>query len=419
MRARRIVVVGAGIAGLTAAHELARQAPGTDVLVLEGAERVGGKLRVSEIAGMAVDEGAEAALARVPEALDLIESLGLGADVVHPATTSAWIALDGALLPVPECTLLGVPADLDALERSGLLSAAGLDAVRRDLAEPGPPVTEDVGVGVLLRERLGAEIVDRLVEPLLGGVYAGSADLLSLRATMPALAEALREQGSVVAAARAARAATPSRDGPVFATLRGGLARLPLALAADPAIEVRTGSPVRELHRTEAHFRVIAGRTPGAVTADAVILAVPGTKASLLGTLAPSATAELAAVHYAGMAIVTFAIARQELPAGSGLLVPPTADTVVKAVTLSSQKWPHLDQGEHVVIRASVGRRGEERVLRWSDGELAARAYADLRRLLGLTGEPVAVRVSRWGGALPQYDVGQVERVQRIRAALA
>lgn len=422
VQAGRVVVIGAGIAGLTAARELARLTPGTDVLVLEGASRVGGKLAVSDIAGLAVDEGAEAALARVPEALDLIESLGLAGDVVHPATTSASIAIGGTLRPVPAGTLLGVPADLDALEESGLLSADGIAAVRRDLRQPGAPVTEDVSVGALLRARLGNELVDRLVEPLLGGVYAGSADLLSLQATMPALAAALREHGSVITAARTARAANPAQDGPVFATLRGGLARLPLTLAADPGIEVRTGMPVREMHRTGSHFRLIAGPAPHptAFTADAVIVAVPGPKAApLLATVVPAATPELAQVAYASMAVVTFAVPRQDLPAGSGLLVPPSAGGVVKAVTVSSQKWAHLDHGEHMVIRTSVGRRGEERVLQCSDEELAELAFADLRRLLSLTGVPVAARVSRWGAALPQYDVGHLDRVARIQEAVS
>lgn len=416
MHRMRVVVVGAGIAGLTAAYDLSRTAlPDTEVMVLEGSDRVGGKLAVSEVAGVAVDYGAEAALARVPEALDLMTELGLADEIVYPTTTSASIAVDGALLPVPSGTLLGVPADLDALRSSGLLTAAGFAAVAGDLTSPGGPVTEDVSVGVLIGERLGTEIVDRLIEPLLGGVYAGRTEQLSLWATMPALAAALREHGSVIEAARSARAATTTADGPVFATLRGGLTRLALTLAEQPGITVRTGTPVRELSRTTSGFRLVTGSVPqpSVVDADAVVIAVPANKAApLLATVAPRAAAELAAVAVASMAVVTLAVPRQVFPPGSGLLVAGRGP--VKAVTLSSQKWGHLDTGEHAFVRASIGRRGEEQLLQRSDEELVALAVTELAGLIGLSGAPVDSRVSRWGGGLPQYDVGHSDRVRRI-----
>ncbi len=416
MENMRVVVVGAGIAGLTAACDLARTAPpGTEILVLEGSRRVGGKLAVSEVAGVPVDEGAEAALARVPEVLDLMTELGLGDEIVYPATTSASIAVAGTLRPVPAGTLLGVPTDLAALRGSELLSPAGLAAIDRDLTEPGEPVTQDVSVGALIRQRLGTEIVDRLIEPLLGGVYAGRTELLSLQATMPALAAQLRDNGSLVEAARAARAAAKAADGPVFATLRGGLARLALTLAEQPGITVRTGTPVRELARTARGFRLVTGSVPApaAVEADAVVIAVPANKAApLLATVAPRAASELAAVAVASMAVITLAVPRQAFPPGSGLLVAGAG--AVKAVTLSSQKWAHLDTAEHVFIRASIGRRGEEHLLQRSDEELVALAVAQLASLIGLSGGPVDSRVSRWGGGLPQYDVGHTDRVRRI-----
>lgn len=416
----RIVVVGAGIAGLTAAYDLSRSAPAeTEILVLEGSERVGGKLAISEVAGVPVDSGAEAALARVPEVLDLMIALGLGDEVVYPASTSAAIAVDGTLRPVPTGTLLGVPTDLDALRASGLLSPAGLSAVARDLSAPGDPVTEDVAVGALIRERLGPEMLDRLVEPLLGGVYAGHADLLSVQATMPALATQLRSHGSVVTAARAARATSPSADGPIFATLRGGLAQLALVLARQPGITVRTRLPVRDITRAADGFRLIAGPAPRptVVDADAVVVAVPANKAApLLSSVAPRAAAELTGVAVASMAVVTLAVPRQAFPPGSGLLVAGGA--AVKAVTLSSQKWAHLDTGEHVFVRASIGRRGEEHLLQRADDELAALTTAELADLIGLTGTPVDARVTRWGGGLPQYGVGHTDRVRRIQDAV-
>lgn len=423
---QRIVVVGAGIAGLTAAYDLACTAPlGTEVVVLEGSARIGGKLLVSEVAGVAVDVGAEAALARVPDVLDLIAELGYAHEVVHPATTTASIAVAGQRHPVPAGTVLGIPADLPALRASGLLSADGWAAVAADPERPGAPVMQDVSVGELVRRRLGEELLDRLVEPLLGGVYAGRADRLSVQATMPALWSRLGTTGSLVEAARAAKAGTAAQDGPVFATLPGGLGRLPDVLASAADVTVRTGLPARTITRSADGFRVVAGPVsdPTVLDCDAVVVAVPpGKAAGLLRELAPAAARDLAGIETASMAIVTLAVPVQHFPAGSGLLVGSTPDApagAVKAVTLSSQKWAHLGGGDLAFVRASIGRRGEEAVLQRDDDELVALVRAELGGLIGPTGVPVDTRVTRWGGGLPQYDVGHTVRVGRIRAAVS
>jgi protoporphyrinogen oxidase len=306
MSGARIVVVGAGISGLAAAYALGRDAPaGTTVTVVEGSDRIGGKLRASAVGELDVDEGAETFLARAPHGVGLIEAVGLGAELVAPATTSAAVVVGGAPRPLPTGTLLGVPADLDALAAAGVLNPAALAAVREEVDRPGEPIDGDVAVGEYVRRRLGAPVVDVLVDPLLGGVYAGRADLLSLRATIPALARHLAGPGpvpSLVNAARAARLAGPAptgaaglaagggaegpsrpepsrpdpsrpdRPGPpgraaaaglppgaVFATLRGGLGGLPGAVAAASGAEVRLGTTVR---RTGGQGRR-DGRRPG------------------------------------------------------------------------------------------------------------------------------------------------------------
>jgi len=262
---RRAVVVGGGIAGLTAARDLA--AAGREVLVLEGSPGIGGKLRSASVAGVTVDVGAESMLARRPEGVDLVEELGL--PEAHPATTSSSVWTRGALRPLPR-SVMGVPTDIEQVAASGVLSAAGLDRLRHE--SPGRPVVdgEDVSVGELVATRLGDEVVDRLVEPLLGGVYAGHARLLSARATVPQLVAWSGEASLVVAGA--------SQPGwfsyrPVFVGVEGGLGRLPVALAA--TLDVRTGAPVRELRRTPTGFVLVVGPTTDAegVEADEVVLA--------------------------------------------------------------------------------------------------------------------------------------------------
>ena len=181
------VVVGGGVSGLAAAHRLARS--GHRVTVLEAASRPGGKLAVEKVAGVAADVGAEAVLARRPEALALIDELGLGDRVTHPGTVASQLYSRGRLRDFPEGHVMGVPADLGALARSGVLSPAGVLRAARDLVWPATPVGADVPVATYIGIRMGREVVDRLVEPLLGGVYAGRADQLSLDATLPQLAD--------------------------------------------------------------------------------------------------------------------------------------------------------------------------------------------------------------------------------------
>ncbi len=411
-------MVGAGIAGLTAAHRLADD---HEVLVLEGAPEVGGKLRRASVGGVAVDVGAEAMLHRRPEGTDLARELGL--DVVNPATTSSAVWSRGGLHPLPR-TLLGVPLDVDGLAASGLLDDDAMAVVRREPGLPPSDLASDRSVASLVGERLGPQVVDRLVEPLLGGVYAGHATLLSLRATAPQLA-ALAERGSVLEAA----AALPVSDGPVFAGLPGGLATLPEALVGTGRFDVRTSAAVRALELTGDGFVLTVGSAHAAerVTADRVVLACPASPASrLLGDLAPVAARELAAIEYASMAIVTHAFRAADLgelaaTGGSGFLVPPVEGRQVKAATWSFAKWDWVREAGDglLLLRTSAGRHREAATLQRPDAALVADSLADLATLAGVGATPVDSHVQRWGGALPQYAVGHLDRVARIRSEVA
>ena len=449
----RIVVVGAGIAGLSAAWHLLSAGPAgpgrPEVLVLEGSDRLGGKLRTSELAGARLDEGAEALLVRRPEAVELAEQVGLGEQLVAPASTAARLLSRGRLVPLPPGQFMGVPGGLAPLARSGLLRPSELARAAADGWLPVHPLTEDVAVGTLVRARLGQAVLDRMVDPLLGGVYAGRADELSLMATLPALAAQLRDGERLMSAVqRLGRAAatrarggadpragrnSPARRPPAgqtFAALPGGLGRLIDALAA--AVEsaggqIRRSSTVRGLRRRPAGWELLVGptRAEQRLVADAVVLAIPAHPASrLLATAVPAAAVDLAGIDYASMAIVAAAwpaAAVRRLPPGSGFLVPAVDGGLVKAVTLSTSKWGFLagEVPDLVLARMSVGRVREEADLQREDGELAAAAVAEMAPVLGLAGPPIATRVTRWGGGLPQYAVGHLDRVERVRAAVA
>jgi protoporphyrinogen/coproporphyrinogen III oxidase len=416
-----VAVVGGGITGLSAALEVHRQRPDVRVVVLEQSWQVGGKLRGSQVGGLVVDEGADSLLRRVPDALGLAREVGLGDELVSPRTGSASVWTRGALRPLPGGTLLGVPTDLTALARSGLLTGRGLNRVPLDLVLPGAPVVDDLAVGTLVARRLGREVVDRLVDPLLGGVYAGRADDLSLQATLPQLSGPASRSRSLLLAARAARPAGGSAAGPVFAGLPGGLGRLPAAVAAAGGAEIRLRTTVRELARTAGGWRVVTGSAaePGELLADAVVLAVPAAPAArLLGQVAPHAAADVARTSYASVGIVTLVLDGPAPGTGSGYLVPAVEGRTTKAVTFTSRKWRHFAD-RPAVVRASVGRAGEEAALQRDDAELVAAVLRELAEAVGPLPPLLDSRVTRWGGGLPQYAVGHLDRVRRVRAGLS
>ncbi|MEZ0493663.1 protoporphyrinogen oxidase [Kineococcus sp. TBRC 1896] len=420
---RRVVVVGGGISGLVAARDLAGRC---DVTVLEAAGSLGGVLRRADVGGLTVDLGAESMLARRPEGTTLARELGL--PLVHPATTTASLATATGLHPLPAGTLMGVPRTAESVH--DLLDPVALERVRTEPERPAAPLEHDVSVADYVADRVGQEVVDRLVEPLLGGVYAGHAHRLSLQATVPALWELARRGGSLLTGLGPAPAATTA---PVFAGVDGGLARLPLALADDLRARgavVRTATPVRALHRTATGWRVEPAGSSGreVLEADAVVLAVPAPAAArLLAAEVPAAAAELADVETASMVIAALAVPAADLDGltGSGVLVPPVVGAGrglrVKALTLSGRKWDWVgaQSGELAVLRVSLGRARDTEALRADDADVLGWATQDASALLGRQLHPVDHAVVRWVDGLPQYAVGHLDRVARLRAAVA
>lgn len=392
----RAVVVGGGIAGLTAAHRL--QSGGADVLVIEGTDRAGGKLRTEKVGDVTLDVGAESLLAARPEAVDLCRAVGL--EVVHPATTRAAIWTRGALRPLPR-TVMGIPCDAEEAIASGIVRSVEQRRV------PLPKV--DIAVAEYVRDRAGSEVLDRLVEPLLGGVYAGRAEELSLAAA----GERLKLLGPDPLATAAA--AEPAK-GPVFAGLGTGVGTLATVLAG--RLEVRLHTTVVSVERDGARWLVRTSR--GDERADAVIVATPPPASGrLLAAVAPRAAYELADIEMASVAIVTLVFDRELGVPGSGFLVPPVDATFIKAATFSSNKWGWLAETGRTILRASAGRAGEATLLQVDDAELVRKVLSDLGDAVGPLPAPAAVHVRRWGGGLPQYAVGHLAKLDAIDAEIA
>jgi protoporphyrinogen/coproporphyrinogen III oxidase len=426
-----LAVVGGGISGLAAAWAGMQQ--GADVVVIEAADAPGGKLRTSPVAGIEIDEGADAFLARVPEAVRLCGELGLGDDLVFPATSTAYVWTDGALRRLPPEQLLGVPTDLDAVAASGILTAAGVERARADLTAPDDALSGDEAIGTLVRRRLGDEVLDRLVAPLLGGIWAGDCDLLSLRVAAANLAAARDRDASLIRGAAALRAEAVEQgaaDGPVFLAPRGGVARLVDALAERLGERLRCGAPVSGLEPDGAGWRLATGDGGGPaahrlpVLADRVVLATPAyVTARLLASRAPEVAAFLAGIDYASVVLTVLVVPREGIDHpldGSGFLVPQSSGRLLTACSWMTSKWAHLGvDPSTVILRASAGRAGDERALAATEEELVVALIADLQDTMGLHATPTAVRVTRWERSFPQPRPGHLDALASAERALA
>jgi oxygen-dependent protoporphyrinogen oxidase len=431
--APHVVVVGGGIAGLAAAFFL-RDEP-VRLTVLEASPRLGGQLEVSEVGGVTVDVGADSTYARRPKTARLLKAAGLGEQVVSASTTATAIWTRGDIRPLPGRQFMGVPADMDELAKSGILSAEGVARAREDLRLPWLDRDGDVSVADFVGGRLGREVVDRLVEPFLADAYFGRADELSFEATLTPLVSSTRRYASLAAAAGSLlpEPAPQGQEPPTgISTLLDGLGTLPGVLAdairtSSPGATLRTGTTATALTPAESGWRVtVTGASgPARIDADAVVVAVPaGPAGKLLAGPAGAdrAAAGLAEIPYAGTVIITLAypheaLARLRKLGYSGYRVPSVDGRNVRAVTFSTAKWAHLD-GEVDIVRCQAGGSGDDELLQRDDPDLVELAATELAAAGGVVGDPVASQVNRWAAAVPQYTVGHLDRIARIRAAV-
>ncbi len=435
----RVVVVGGGLSGLAAAWELSggagARADAPSVVLLEASPRLGGPLRSAALGGRVVDLGPDGFLGRRPEAVDLCHEVGLGDDLVAIATRGASVWARGRLRPLPEAQALGIPTRFWPAARSGVVGLRGDFGLARDALLPRPDARGPMGdrsIGPLVARKLGRRVVDTLVDPLLGGIHAGSVDDMSAAATYPALLAAAQRRGGLMRALRA-EVPRPDPDGPpLFWALRHGMASLVGALAAGlraRGVEIRLGAAAERLTR--------AGPGPGWTVwcgdrredADSVVLAAPApATAGLLRAHDAEAAGLLGSIDYASVVVVTFRAPADSVPAslhGTGFLVPrhdrrrgddPWA---VTAGTFLDRKWPHLARAGEILLRASMGRVDDPRPDGWDDAEVSRRAWQELGALMGVAGAPRETVVARYPQALPQYRVHHLLRTAGVEAAIA
>jgi protoporphyrinogen/coproporphyrinogen III oxidase len=428
-----VAVLGGGIAGLSAAWELSRgfgtRRDEARVLVLESSQDLGGKIRSVEIAGRTVDIGPDAFVARRKEALELCEELGLLDELVTPGTNGAYVWARGRLRSLPSGLVMGIPTRLGPLAASGICSRRGVARAALDLLamprrEESKANTPDVALGPLLRRSLGREVQERLADPLLGGINAGSTKMMSTEAVLPQLLEVRRRGGSIMRALRPrSPAGHPEQDPPLFMTLRGGMQqlvdRLSLSLQ-ERRVEVVLGANVSALERAHSgeRERWLVRTSVEQYEVDGVVVALPAPEAaSLLRGTDERIAGLLDSVPYASVTLVTFRFPAGVVDSsleGTGFLVPVNEGRLLTACTWLSKKWPELSRPDDTLLRVSMGRFGDQRHEHMSDEDVVAASLAELREILGLHEDPLSSVVTRWRRSFPQYLVGHLERVAEM-----
>ncbi len=426
-----VVVVGGGIAGMAAAWRLRQDPTSPAVTVIEGDRRLGGKILTTEFEGRPVEEGPDAFLARVPAAAELCREVGLGDELISPATGKAYIWTRGGLQPIPEGTVLGVPAGLRAVRTARMLSPRGKARAAIEPLLPGRRRKGDFAVGRLVKARFGRAVADYLVDPLVGGINAGHTDALSAEVSAAQVVTAARSSRSLMLGLRAQRraaagAAKPATPPPVFYGVEGGLGRfvdqLGAALESSGTV-VRLGDPAVSVTRTSDGpvWRVVTA-SGEEHRADTVVIAVPAfAAAALLADASPRVARMIGGIEYASVDLVTLAYPRDHIdpPEGSGFLVPRVDGRLMTACTVVSQKWGGLERPDDVLLRISAGRFGDERSLALDDDELVDHLTEELGGAIAVRGRPSAWRVSRWVRAFPQFAPGHLDLVAAIETDLA
>jgi protoporphyrinogen/coproporphyrinogen III oxidase len=417
------IVVGAGIAGLAAAYELAKR--GVSFVVLESAARPGGVIFSEEIDGFTIDGGADALLTQKPDGIQLCEEVGLGGRLTPTKPPRiAYVQRAGRLHALPAGSMLGIPTRIAPFLGTGLFSWPGKIRMGAELFVPARRDGADESIAGFIGRRFGGEAVTYLAEPLLAGIHAGDVDRLSIRALFPRLVQAEERHGSLLRAFRRGAAASKPSDEGAFKSLPGGLSELIRALvAALPPAAVRLNAPVIRIQTAGGVERFTVSTQQAQFASHSIVLATPAyVTADLVRDVDPDLARLCGEIPYASAATVVLAFARADVAHplnGSGFVVPRVEGSGILAASWLSSKWPRRAPDDRVLLRAFVGGARDPEALRATDAELVDRSRRALAPLLGIQGDPTLTRVYRFPRANAQHEVGHLARVAAIERVLA
>lgn len=431
---RSVAVIGGGITGLAAAHALCTKRSDLNVTLMERSDRLGGKILTEFVDGYTIEGGPDSFLSVKPRGVGLSRELGLEDRFIRPVEENAgsFVFSRGGLVPIPEGLTGLVPSRLGPMFRTPLLSPAAKVRVAMELALRSKPGNNDETVAAFIERRFGKEVYARMIEPLMAGIYAGDGRKLSLAATFPQLRAAERTHGGILLGALAAKRELASRqEAPApkrgFLSFQSGMIELVNSLQASlrgAGAGIETGADVRSIARVldgpGFTLEVVGDSHARVQDFDAVIVATPPWKAAELARqVAPAAAGALGEIPHVSNALVAVAFDASRLSRrlrGYGYVVPRAEDRPVMAMTWVSSKWRHRAPDGKVLVRAFIGRSGQEHYLADDDGSLIRIARREIGDVLGISGDPDLTRVYRWERGMPQYNLGHLQRVDAIAA---
>jgi len=435
-----VVVIGGGISGLATALALTEQAAASGLTlrctVFEAGPAWGGKIVTHKIGDLVTEAGPDSFLSTKPAGLQLVDKLGLAHELINTNETGkkAFVYSGGRLRELPEGLIAIAPGQIAPFLKSGLLSLGGAARMGMELIIPPNRSTRDESLASFVRRRFGRQAFERMMEPLMAGIYAGDAEQMSVRATFPRFVELEQAYGSVLRGMLAARSSrhgdAPHGRRTMFVSLKLGLESLVTALVqrvTAQGVALRAGTSVQSLrvrsHQLGRWTYDVMLHDGSALSADSVVLATPAfVTADLLRPLTPIAAGVLEMIPYASTATIGLAYPASVIRGaiqGFGFVVPRTERRDLIAATWTSLKWPHRAPADRLLARCYVGGAGRESILDLDDEALVARVKGELKDICGLSAAPQYVEVNRWIKAMPQYQVGHLDRVEQAEVALS
>ncbi|QPC46006.1 protoporphyrinogen oxidase [Mangrovibacillus cuniculi] len=420
---KRIVIIGGGLTGLTAAYYAQQEASAnTEVLLVEASHRLGGKIETVNQNGFLIERGPDSYIARKESMTVLAKELGMEDQLVRNSATKSYVLVNKQLHPIPEGAVMGVPTEWRPFITSGLFSLPGKMRAAYDLFLPKTATGADISIGQFFRRRLGDEVVENLIEPLLSGIYAGKIDDISLQATFPQFMKMEERERSLIKGLNKTRANVP-KNAPKkgqFLTFKNGLESFIDELSSRLKEEsVYRRTKVVDLERMGQRYKLKLSNDE-TMEADAVISTLPQ---QALHTLFPTVTSlkEWKETPSGSVATVAMGFKAENVQVpfdGTGFVVSRKSDYSIKACTWTDKKWPHSTPEGHVMLRCFVGKPGHEAIVDLSDDQIQQAVLEDLKDILGIEAKPLFTNVTRWKKAMPQYQVGHKQKVQRLEAEL-
>lgn len=430
LKTQEIVIVGGGITGLAAAHHIQQHQPNATITLIEAADYLGGKIATDYVDDFILEAGPDCFLSRKTRGIGLAEEMGITAELQgrKPATERAYVMRHGRLHTLPEGLSGMIPTQLEPLLTHSLLSEEGAQRVAEEPNIPPQTDNSEESVGQFVSRRLGREAFENIVEPLMGGIYAGQADQLSIMATFPQLRQLELKHGSLLKGLGQTIAPADSQY-PPFVSFKNGMADLIKQITGrfTPNVTIHLNTKATKIEQSPDGYWITTIQDSQSkiqnLKSKTLILTTPAfINAHLLTTVAPDAAAAHAEIPYASTALVNFAFDTADLPGlpeGYGYVTPQVEKREALACTWTSKKWDNRAPEGKTLLRVYIGRYGEADVTEYDDGRLIDIAKREIAETCDITAEPFMTRIYRWPNGLPQYNLGHLERLERIDAEIS